>query len=124
MGWAHGPGRPKQTSLVVRGGRTFIFSENVCLSVKKACLGTSLTSCVVLGGRDNERFSKCATLFEKIHVLSIWSTICLFGAEISTIKRRAPKNDSERRWNFVKWTNGDPILTRKLGWIWSDFEWF
>ena len=37
------------------------------------------------------------------------------------LKRCAPKNDSENRWNFVKWTNGDPKTTRKLGWIWVDF---
>ena len=86
--------------------------------------GSNLTSFMVLGGRDNERFSNFATLFEKMPFLSIWNKIGLSGAEISTIKRRAPKNDSEPRWTFVKWTNGDPILTRKLGWIWGDFEWF
>ncbi len=29
-------------------------------------------------------------------------------------------HDAERRWNFVKWTNGDPKSTRKLDWIWGD----
>ena len=87
-------------------------------------LASGQLSLVVRGGRDNERFSKFATLFEKGAFLSIWSKIGLSGAEISTIKRRAPKNDAESRWNFVKWTNGDLILTRKLGWIWGDLGWF
>ena len=38
------------------------------------------------------------------------------------LKRCAPKNDAENRWNFVKWTNGDPKSTRKLPWIWYDFQ--
>ena len=40
--------------------------------------------------------------------------------QMAMLKRCAPKNDSERRWIFVKWTNDDPKATRKLGWIWSD----
>ena len=30
------------------------------------------------------------------------------------LKRSAPKNDPENRWNFGKWTNGDPKSNRKL----------
>ena len=41
--------------------------------------------------------------------------------QMAKLKRCAPKNDAENRWNFVKWTNGDPKSTRKLGWIWVDF---
>ena len=87
-------------------------------------LASGQLSLVVRGGRDNERFSKNAPLLRKVRFGSIWNKIGLSGAEISMIKRRAPKNDSEPRWNFVKWINGDLILTRKLGFIWGCLGWF
>ena len=31
--------------------------------------------------------------------------------QMAMLKRCAPKNDPENRWNFVKWTNGDPKTT-------------
>ena len=48
-----------------------------------------------------------------VETMYIWT-------EMTKLKRCAPKNDAENRWNFVKRTNGDPKTTRKLGWIWVD----
>ena len=58
------------------------------------------------------------------HILpNLLETVVLW-VQMVKLKRCAPKNDAENRWNFVKWTNGDPKSTRKLGWIWVDFGWF
>ena len=61
MGWA---GPNKQVLWSAAGAFSF-FSGNVCIFVKKVRFGWNLNHFVVLGGRDNERFSKFATLFEK-----------------------------------------------------------
>ena len=39
--------------------------------------------------------------------------------QMAMLKRRALKNDPDNRWNVVKWTNGGPNLTRKIGWNWG-----
>ena len=81
-------------------------------------LASGQLSLVVRGGRDIKKIMKDSQnlqpFLRKVHFGSNWSKIGVSGAKIATIKRRAPKNDSERRWNFVKWTNDDPIFTRKL----------
>ena len=55
------------------------------------------------------------------HILPNLPETTALCVEMARLKRCALKNDAENRWNFVKWTNGDPKSTRTLGWIWTDF---
>ena len=53
------------------------------------------------------------------HILANLLETTVLWVQMAMLKRCALKNDPENRWNFVKWTNGGPNLTRNLGWNWG-----
>ena len=55
------------------------------------------------------------------HILPNLLETAVLWVQMVKLKRCAPKNGAENRWNFVKWINGDPKSTRKLDWILGRF---
>ena len=54
------------------------------------------------------------------HILAKFMETIGLWLQMVMLKRCEPENDSENRWIFGKWTNDDPMLARKLGWILDD----